>query len=104
MMRLILDGQRKYSTAGVKPQQAAAGKKNLILYPNPADNSLTLQLETRSKSMEIIVYDLMGKLVLEKSLHETNTLDVSSLNPGMYILRLVDDGEILQTEKLQITR
>lgn len=104
MMRLILDGQRKFSTAGVKPQQAVAEKKNLMLYPNPADLSLTLQLETRSKSMEIIVYDLMGKLVLEKSLHETNTLDVSSLNPGMYILRLVNDGEILQTEKLQISR
>jgi hypothetical protein len=104
MMRLILDGQRKFSTAGVKPQQAVAEKKNLMLYPNPADLSLTLQLETRSKLIEIIVYDLMGKLVLEKSLHETNTLDVSSLNPGMYILRLINDGEILQTEKLQISR
>lgn len=104
MMRLILDGQRKYSTAGVKPQESATVKKNLIFYPNPADHSLTIQLEHTAKSMEIYIYDLMGKLVLEKSLYETNTLDVSTLNPGMYILRLVHDSEILQTEKLQITR
>ena len=66
----------------------------LKVYPVPASSTLFLSGTGRS----IGIWDLKGSLV---SAYKTNdgTLDISNLDPGMYILRDADSGEVARFVK-----
>jgi len=60
------------------------------LFPNPAKEELTLQFNPSFNSNEIediLIYDIQGKSVLNKSFH-SNRIDISSLHAGLYLLEL----------------
>ena len=69
---------------------------NISLYPNPADNYVTIQ-GIKEKTIASI-YNLSGTLVLERTINETDSLiNISSLSKGMYIIKLNDiDGTVQQ--------
>lgn len=56
------------------------------IYPNPANSVLNIGSKVALKSIEI--YYLDGKLI---STTNSNTIDVSSLQPGFYIAKLITD-------------
>ena len=57
------------------------------VYPNPTNKDLEIQSDYKVK--DIIVFDMLGKKVIEKTLNNYETqLDVSSLKEGDYIIRL----------------
>lgn len=59
------------------------------IYPNPANNILTVKND-KAKYNAFNVYDLAGKLVLNKSLLIGNAdIDLSHLNAGLYYYELV---------------
>ena len=59
-------------------------KYELSLYPNPASNYIHVGFEGVS---EVIVYDLMGKVMLKTSLQsDDNIIDVSGIPNGTYII------------------
>ncbi len=71
------------------------------VFPNPAQNELTIQfsdLITSEKSM-IMITSVSGKNVLTayKSVNGTASLDVSSLNHGIYILNVSVKGQTYST-------
>jgi len=82
-------GIYKY-TGTVLSTEQFADTTNLIAYPNPATNLLTVSGKALS---EITVFDLTGKQVMAKKSNATDTfnLDVSSLSSGMYLLNAVND-------------
>lgn len=60
------------------------------MYPNPAGNLLHLNIELSGQKTSIRILDLTGKVVLEKAIAEAkNTIDVSTLAPGKYVLTLI---------------
>jgi hypothetical protein len=77
-----------------------AGNPSLLnLYPNPAAASLNLVcfIEKENASNQVAIFDLNGRLVLETTLAgyaglKDLTLNTSSLNDGMYVLKLTVDG------------
>jgi photosystem II stability/assembly factor-like uncharacterized protein len=81
----------------------------LDIYPNPAENTLNIQLRDNANlSLMITITDLVGKKVLEEDVllstgHKTIPVDVSSLQEGIYLLR-IDDRESTLTKKLIIRR
>jgi len=63
----------------------------LIIYPNPADGQLVVQTDMPGQGItEISVYHISGNLLVQflSSQTDTHSLDVSKLDPGIYILRL----------------
>jgi len=65
---------------------------NLKLFPNPASESLRIEIDKQVKSLEI--FNSSGQLVIYKSAGANlNLVDVSRLRPGNYFLRLSIDGE-----------
>lgn len=60
---------------------------NYTIFPNPATNTVTIQLpESRLKS-EIIMYDMQGRIVLHKTLNSNSNsvqLNINSFAAGMY--------------------
>ena len=63
-------------------------KNNVRIYPNPADESFTIETESDDLFM-VRLYDYEGKMVFEKQT-DTNKakLDISTLTQGLYIIEL----------------
>jgi len=73
-------------------------KEHMSIYPNPCNKYVVLDLP-RDESFEICIFDLSGKMVLEKTWPKQNRIDTSELPPGTYIL-LVKTSMAIYREKL----
>ncbi|MDC0637436.1 T9SS type A sorting domain-containing protein [Flavobacteriaceae bacterium] len=72
-----------------------------IVYPNPAKNTLNI---SGAESASIDIYDVTGRVVMQRGQLDNNAaLDISSLNTGVYFVRLVNNGQT-QTEKLIVSK
>ena len=80
-----LDGV--FAPSSALSTQTAASLALFQLYPNPASGSLRVAFGT--VPFEVSVQDLTGKTLLQKALPGgTNTLDISSLPKGAYLVRV----------------
>jgi ASPIC and UnbV/Secretion system C-terminal sorting domain/FG-GAP-like repeat len=70
---------------------------DLILYPNPTKGLLNLNADYGFENAVYSVFDVTGKRVLNDRFN-SNTIDVSELNTGNYILRIIDNG-VIKTQK-----
>lgn len=66
---------------------------NLIIYPNPFANEVTIK--GLKEKMSIDVFDVMGKLIFSDSIKpEKNYVNLSILSSGVYLLKIVNaDGD-----------
>lgn len=85
------------TATGNKP---AARRNELLIFPNPAKNRLTIQAPEEIENLEI--YSMTGNLVLKISRPETE-IDVSSLQNGIYLIR-IQTGTTTLTRKIQVLR
>lgn len=60
------------------------------IYPNPTSDILTLELTNTNEAQKISLYNVHGRLILEKYINDTTELDVSDLESGVYMLRIND--------------
>ena len=69
----------------------------MILYPNPANQVISILLKNGKTIKEVNIYTLLGqKLLLERS--HKNTLNVSSLKNGVYIIEIISDDSRYRTK------
>jgi hypothetical protein len=66
----------------------------LVIYPNPCNDALNIELPENMTEAQIALYDLVGKHVLNMNVTGNNqpqtlTLDTSTLEPGIYVIHLV---------------
>ena len=67
---------------------------NIIIYPNPANNVITLKISGDQKPLTFEVIDQAARVVMEGVLsHETSNIDISHLSPGYYSVRLSGQKE-----------
>jgi len=65
----------------------------ISLYPNPANNLLNLKSDFEIQHIE--VYDIFGKLILEKDFKEISAevqIDIENLSSGLYLLVVQSDS------------
>jgi hypothetical protein len=60
------------------------------IYPNPADEQLFIESNSQSQNLDLELYNMTGQLVKKETFRNTSTigLDVSTLENGIYILKL----------------
>jgi blue copper oxidase len=66
-------------------------KSNLVIYPNPIEDKLYFKIDNISEIDNIMISNINGKTVL--SLNQpniSNTIDISALVPGTYIIQFID--------------
>ena len=73
---------------------------NLKVYPNPTSLGYVNISSKNNAKMSVRVFDILGKQVLNKTV-SNNTLDVSGLTSGMYIMKVSQDNAHV-TKKLVI--
>lgn len=60
-----------------------------LIYPNPANDHLILELAETEKSATLVLFDQSGKRVLETTVQSSRqTIDISSLSAGFYTAQL----------------
>ncbi|MEG0915796.1 MAG: S8/S53 family peptidase [Myroides sp.] len=104
----LTNGSQKFSlivsgvgeTVSVKEQQF----DNLVVYPNPVNDIVTLKADLASiVGANTQIFDMSGKQVYENNdlFNNTNeaSVNISFLNSGIYLLKL-SNGEINQTIKI----
>ena len=76
-----------WKIAGTGSGLPGQGENNILtIYPNPADNWLTIPFSEKFARVEI--YDLKGGRLFSARLSEDGRLDVSFLNTGVYMLHV----------------
>lgn len=81
VLKIDKDGELISSTENVK-----SNKLDYIIYPNPFDSHITVKLNSSLNKNKIIeIYDFLGRLILNQSLHGNEKfIDLSNLSNGTY--------------------
>jgi hypothetical protein len=76
-----------------------ADKSGLLLYPNPATNTIDIIATDKLKDLNYTIYSLYGQVVANGLLTSTeHTINVSYLSTGMYLVLCTDaEGKIYTT-------
>ncbi len=79
------------------PIDGTALEFEFSVYPNPATEYVDIKLSGSDQLTGVYLYDLTGKLIFQKrveneslSVSSTTRIDVSSLRPGIYLVKLAD--------------
>ncbi|MGO4820297.1 MULTISPECIES: T9SS type A sorting domain-containing protein [unclassified Flavobacterium] len=72
--------------------------EGLNLYPNPVSNGKVYISTKNDAEKEIIIFDLLGKKVLQTMIN-SKELNVSTLSPGVYIIK-INEQNASATRKL----
>lgn len=99
MFRPVFGG---YPNLPISDEDIYENANDFILYPNPASNQLNFV--GFKDYIQIQVFSLHGKLMLQQQLIESEKLDISSLPEGMYILHISDNKGKIITRKLSVVR
>ena len=92
-----LKAAMNYANAHASINQHFIEKNELKIYPNPANESFSVYLkgEEFTHQKQIIIYDLLGKIVSVKNIAENNLpvkIEVGNLSTGMYWLEYSSEG------------
>ena len=73
----------------------------MSIYPNPASESITIQVDQENTQIPAMIYDMAGKLV--KQLVANQQVSIGELPNGLYLVRVQTNNGIT-TKKLIISR
>ncbi|MBA7519818.1 hypothetical protein ES705_11906 [subsurface metagenome] len=77
--------------------------ENIEIWPNPADNKLFIKSDMIKENVTISILTLDGKILMNKRNSILNTeIDISTLNKGMYILRLNNDNKTIYMKLIKL--
>lgn len=82
------------STASLSMEHVA--EVQVTVYPNPTTDALYLDLPQETIE-EVMVYNMLGQRVLKPK--TSQSIDVSMLKPGVYLLKLKDQDQRIRTHK-----
>jgi hypothetical protein len=63
-------------------------EENIVVYPNPVNEIINI-----NKNVDITIYNILGDVVIHKT--NTNALDVSRLNSGVYNLQIMCNNKLV---------
>jgi Secretion system C-terminal sorting domain len=89
------DGSVEYSKVIVMARKRGT---EVLVFPNPAQNELYVQADTES---QIAIFNTLGNQVFEQNNVTDQTISISDLTAGMYLLVIKNNaGEVISTQKL----
>ncbi|MBW6482924.1 MAG: T9SS type A sorting domain-containing protein, partial [Vicingaceae bacterium] len=80
-------------------------ENGITLYPNPANSQITVthQLETKNGTVSLEIMDIMGRVLLNKTINNTNNnIDINQLSSGLYFFTVSQNGNVLESGKLVV--
>lgn len=69
---------------------------NILVYPNPANDLLTIQVNSSTKNFTVEIFNLIGKQIFKSS--NNKSIDVSSFSQGLYFIKVKQDNKIMMAK------
>lgn len=78
--------------------------KNIKIYPNPARNNINITFPNSNyQDFNIYIYDIQGKMIKHvKPENFHSEVNISDINNGFYIVKIVDNDQVVKSEKIII--
>lgn len=95
---IVIPENANQSTSGIIGILAQVNQQNLevpelalndkiVVYPNPTMNSITFQTENSLENKKVSIVNLSGQIVAKKLISSSNSLDLSELKTGVYLIQ-----------------
>ncbi len=65
--------------------------ETMIVYPNPTHSSISFKSTTDLTNEKVGVYGVNGQLLKEAKINSNNTIDLSELASGIYVIQFVSN-------------
>ena len=94
-------------TASKSMSTSISNRNDVHIAPNPASDKFVLVLGEGMLGADISVklFDMKGTAVMgQRAIGPRSVIDVSSLQPGAYVVMLSDDHSVRATSKLIVAR
>jgi hypothetical protein len=94
--------QQAYEIATILGLEERQISLNMVAYPNPTTDYLTLSIgNTELSSLRFQLYDGTGKLIESKKITSTSeTIEMGSLASALYFLKVVNNNKEVKTFKI----
>jgi hypothetical protein len=80
-------------------------KKKIKLFPNPAQNEITIESELELTNGKATIYNLNGQKMIEITLNNNSTqIDTSGLIVGVYVVKITSADNVIDKQKLIIQK
>lgn len=95
-----------YRTNSVGLTESPKSDRVYSIFPNPASDSVTIDLTTwKEESLVIQIVGMEGKIAMTKSIYgaQKNAVDISDLGDGMYLVLIFDStGQTLGSKRIVV--
>jgi len=75
---------------------------NLHVFPNPSKEFVNISIENNLPSA-LLLMDVSGKIILEKTFTNFSNIDLSKINNGIYFLSVTNNSQII-TQRLNVVK
>ena len=77
--------------------------KGIVIYPNPANDQITISTAAPLNNASVSIFDLTGKLIFKKNNLEGKTQDIniSALDAGIYFIEINQGNDIFRTNVIK---
>jgi hypothetical protein len=75
---------------------ATSGEQQIVIYPNPAQETLQVKIESIASydKIEYVIYDLKGSQAMKGTMINKGRINIKTLDSGVYILRVIADQRV----------
>ena len=96
-----LDGSFSYSE--IRAVKGTGAVSDFTIFPNPSSGNAKVTITDISEATDVQLIDNSGRVMKTVSMNNSNTIDFSNLQKGMYMIRILNkiSGESL-TKKLNV--
>lgn len=98
VMNKVMDFFFNSSTVGLA---AFNSEINPIIFPNPANDFVTIKMPSSTIPFDIEILDLEGKVIfISKNNLDSTQLNISTIEPGIYLIQVLFKGQIYRHKLL----
>lgn len=98
LKKLYLDHPEVFDPNISVAERPGKVRNKLVVYPNPAANQITITGISDTKKAHYQIFSLTGQMVGSGSVANGESLNISSLTSGMYILRIQTGSEVFSSK------
>jgi hypothetical protein len=73
---------------------------NFSVYPNPTSNKLVISSSSSNKNYLVELNDISSKVILKQALINSNEVDISNFEKGIYFLKIFDGAKQVGVKKI----
>jgi len=93
-------------TPAVGVEEVTGNSSNLNIYPNPAADKLTINVESMNGNLSVVLFDISGKQKFSGTISEqTTNFNIDELESGIYFALIRDEqGKIVSRQKIVVAK